>query len=314
RVWRAEVRQREMRQFAILDGLDPRDRDYEQHRAGALSWQEFEHWRKQPPKTPISALVAALVEGDGMPAKPPASDAELLARDPVDPSEAGEEDRHFSALAAIAPDAGPLEEPTSDPSAASARTVAWAADAKPERRVLAAGRDARAMSLVRLEAGERRGIGFYVGPRLVVTTIELGGSSSVIDVTTPGGEAALGLVVHADPYRGLAVVHVPRAGPPVALADRAAAAAGQPVDVLEPIGQGQARLTRAVLRAGAGRAGDAPVLELSAGAAPAAGAPVFLGERVVALVAARAPGREQGVIPIEAVRELLQSDTLAALR
>ena len=37
RIWRSEVRQREMRELAVLEGLDPRDRDYEQHRAGALS-------------------------------------------------------------------------------------------------------------------------------------------------------------------------------------------------------------------------------------------------------------------------------------
>ncbi|MGH6906067.1 MAG: hypothetical protein ACREIR_25385, partial [Geminicoccaceae bacterium] len=49
RIWRTELRQREMRQFAVLEGLDPRDRDYDQHRAGALSWREFEHWQRQPP-------------------------------------------------------------------------------------------------------------------------------------------------------------------------------------------------------------------------------------------------------------------------
>jgi hypothetical protein len=65
RIWRTELRQREMRQFAVLEGLDPRDRDYDQHRAGAFSWREFEHWQRQPPTLPLSALVAALVEADG---------------------------------------------------------------------------------------------------------------------------------------------------------------------------------------------------------------------------------------------------------
>ena len=64
-VWRTQLRQREMRQFAVVERLDPRDRDYEQHRAGAFSWEEFDHWQRQPPQLPVSALVAALVEMPG---------------------------------------------------------------------------------------------------------------------------------------------------------------------------------------------------------------------------------------------------------
>ena len=71
RTWRSEVRQREMRQLFVLEGLDPRDRDYEQHRAGAMSQQEFEHWQRQPPQLPMSALVAALVDQSGTDQGPP---------------------------------------------------------------------------------------------------------------------------------------------------------------------------------------------------------------------------------------------------
>ena len=79
RIWRSEVRQREMRELAVLEGLDPRDRDYEQHRAGALSPEEFEHWQQQPPQLPMSALVAALVEQGGTDAGPRPRDSELIA-------------------------------------------------------------------------------------------------------------------------------------------------------------------------------------------------------------------------------------------
>jgi hypothetical protein len=78
RIWRAQLRQREMRQFSV-EGLDPRDRDYEQHRAGAFSWEEFGHWQGEPPQLPISALVAALVDAGASNIDPQPSGPELVA-------------------------------------------------------------------------------------------------------------------------------------------------------------------------------------------------------------------------------------------
>ena len=183
--------------------------------------------------------------------------------------------------------------------------------------MLAAALDPRVASVVRLEAGSRRGSGFYVRPRLVVTTVDLVGRTSVVDVTTSDGEAVLGLVVHTDPDRGLAVVHVPRAGRPAPLSDAPTSRPGHMVDVLELMGAGQARLTRAALDGGnpTGDGGSALHLRLKAAdAAISAGAPVFLNDRAIALVGARDSGPERDVIPIEAFDELLESEALAALR
>ena len=335
RIWRSQLRQREMRQFSILDGLDPRDRDYEQHRAGAFSWQEFEHWQRQPPQLPMSALVAALIERAGTNERPRSSDSELVAEASptaprVDRSEAVEtESENPSVLpfiAALEPNAGPgtgsarsedqsrviQDIPPSTESRAPRRTEAGV-----ERTVLAAALDPRVASVVRLEAGSRRGSGFYVRPRLVVTTDDLVGRTSVIDVTTSDGETVLGLVVHTDPDRNLAVVHVPRAGRPAPFFDESPLGSGRTVDVLELIGQGQARLTRATLQAGNRMTSGAPALHLDLDAADAAtstGAPVFLNDRAIAVVAARENGPQRNVIPIEALDELLESETLAALR
>jgi hypothetical protein len=82
RIWRTELRQREMRQFFVVEGLDPRDRDYEQHRAGAFSWEEFDHWQSQPPQLPMSALVAALVETGENHEESPTDGSELVADAP----------------------------------------------------------------------------------------------------------------------------------------------------------------------------------------------------------------------------------------
>ena len=124
--------------------------------------------------------------------------------------------------------------------------------------MFAAALDPRTASLVRLETGSHRGSGF-VRPRLVATTADLVGTASMVDVTTSDGEKVLGLVVHTDPARNLAVMHVPRTGRPAVLSQRLALAPGQPVDVLELLGHDRARMTIATLQptaAGGSAGGD----------------------------------------------------------
>jgi hypothetical protein len=328
RTWRSEVRQREMRQLFVLEGLDPRDRDYEQHRAGALSREEFEHWQRQPPQLPLSALVAALVDEGGTHEGRPMLDPELVAEAPPNvPSidwlaaAVGKEENatELPGIMALAPSGGPE---TASMRAQEGALVAQ--DAQPrietrsawqpaaERTVLAAALDARLASVVRLEAGSRRGNGFYVRPRLVVTTADLVGGASVIDVTTSQGEAALGLVVHTDPGRNLALVHVPRAGRPALMSD-VPATSGHLVDVLELIEPGQARLTRSVLQDSNG----APAFRLeldAADAAASAGAPVFLNDRAIALVAGGEGMPEGNLVPIAGLDAVLETGALAAPR
>ena len=60
RIWRAELRQRERRELAVVEGLDPRDRDYEGHSAASLTPDEFERWLDEPPRLQLSAITAAL--------------------------------------------------------------------------------------------------------------------------------------------------------------------------------------------------------------------------------------------------------------
>jgi S1-C subfamily serine protease len=61
--WRAELRQREMRELYLLDGLDPRDQNYEQHRATSITRNGLERWRQEPPPVRLSGVVAALLDG-----------------------------------------------------------------------------------------------------------------------------------------------------------------------------------------------------------------------------------------------------------
>ena len=332
-IWRTELRQHEMRQFAVLEGLDPRDRDYEQQRAGALSWREFEHWQRQPPQLPLSALVAALVEAEGA-GRVAAAEPELFvdATSKIAASDgtarAGTaEPSKLGSAAAIAPAAGP------DPGAmglaagrgAEPPSEASAARWSPEsggplpgpKEPAAATFDPRVASVVRLRAGASRGNGFYVGPRLVVTVADVVGAASVLDVTTSGGEELLGLVVLRDPIRNLAVVHVPRAGPITPLADAPALGPGQMAQVVELTGDGRARVIRAGLGAPplADAGSGAARLELLAGEERAvAGAPVFSDVGAIGLVAPSSGGAAGSIIGIAEVAELLQSEALAALR
>jgi hypothetical protein len=331
-IWRTQLRQREMRQFSVVEGLDPRDRDYEQHRAGAFSWEEFDHWQGQPPQLPVSALIAALVEMQGTEGGSRTAGSELVAAARpsmpptgslyADDATAGEPSA-LPLLAAIEPGAGATR------TGAPVRDVSGSEPLLDSRQgreggagtaatVFAAALDPRMASVVRLETGGRRGGGFYVEPRLVVTAADLVGAASVIDVTTSDGEKVLGLVVHTDPLRNLAVVHVPRTGRPAPLFDRPLLAPADAVDVLELLGGDRARLTLATLQppAAAGDAtGGAGRFELDLAGAPAAmGAPVFLNERAVGLIADQAGGRRRSIVQVDALAELLQSEALAALR
>ncbi len=66
-VWRARLHQSEMRRFQVLEGLDARDRDYQQHRDGSLTRDEFERWCREPPQLRLSTIVTALRDAGSTP-------------------------------------------------------------------------------------------------------------------------------------------------------------------------------------------------------------------------------------------------------
>ena len=167
---------------------------------------------------------------------------------------------------------------------------------------------------MRLETDSHKGSGFYVKPRLIATTADLVGPASMVDVTTSDGEKVLGLVVYTDPARDLAVVHVPRSGRPAVLSRAAALAPGQTVDVLELLGHDRARMTVAPVRQAASEGTtSAAQVELDLAGAPATpGAPVFVNERAVGLIADQ-DGSRRSVMPIDDLATILASEPLAAL-
>jgi hypothetical protein len=141
------------------------------------------------------------------------------------------------------------------------------------------------------------------------------GAGSVIDVTTSDGERVLGLVVLTDPARNLALVHVPRAGPPMPFAGAEAPGSGRTVQVIELGSDGRPRVASAVLGDAAAGLEPARRLDLATGSeVPAAGAPVIRDDRAVGLVADAIGGSSRIVIRIDGLADLLASESLAALR
>jgi hypothetical protein len=58
-------------------------------------------------------------------------------------------------------------------------------------------------------AGGYSGIGFFIGPKIVVTTSRIAGSEdSTLQITMPGGRQISGRVLHSDRWAGLATIEV----------------------------------------------------------------------------------------------------------
>jgi hypothetical protein len=85
-VWRARLHQSEMRRFKVLEGLDARDRDYQQHRDGSLTRDEFERWCREPPQLHLSSMVTALGDAGSAPQALVATAAGLNGGSPSPPT------------------------------------------------------------------------------------------------------------------------------------------------------------------------------------------------------------------------------------
>jgi hypothetical protein len=126
--------------------------------------------------------------------------------------------------------------------------------------------------------------------------------------------------VLTDPISNLALVHVPLAGQPAPLADAPALGPGQAVQVIELASDGRARVVPAVLQASlpgaaSGGSGLGAHLELADGAGRAAtGAPIFRDDGAIGLIADQSGGPGRNVVRAQELKDLLESEALAALR
>jgi hypothetical protein len=320
-VWRTQLHQRERRQFDILDGLDPRDRDFEKYSSTSVSRQDFEHWQNEPPQLGLSVVVAALREAPVAPGPDNVSAAidqlEAPLRSAAAPS------------APVGPSPGPPPEPASDRTAS--HRPAWPAGASdppadledrstppaPAEGVVAEatatgellaeagggrspapgagpavmpGADPRIASIVRVDAGARAGSAVYVRSDLVLTTAELVAGSVVVGVATADRTRVLGLVARADQARNLALVQVARPGPPVAVYDGPPVAVGGPIEGIALAEQagvvvtpGRYRGPAATPRVTGSASAERVQVEVQAPPVQPEALPWFLGDRVIAL-------------------------------
>jgi hypothetical protein len=311
RVWRTEIRQRELREFHLLDGLDPRDSEYVQHHQQAVTRLELERWQQAPPEIAASNLVAALLDGppESGPEPRPETDVALApavadeawppARPdaPPPPPQPGRGPSIGSLVDPdrIAPAAGPAAAP--EATQEDGRAENWLG------RAPAAG-DPRSASVVAIFSDERRGSGFYVHPNFVLTALSLVEDAILIDIRTADGTAVPGLLALSDASLDLALVHVPKPGVPAALAE------GQgPDDSGSLEAFGRVREASSVT-ARARPDGSRLTLETRQSFSPSlAGGPVFDGERVAGMVAAApAPAdRAASAVPVQDLRRFLES-------
>jgi hypothetical protein len=318
RVWRTEIRQRELREFHLLDGLDPRDREYVEHHQHAVTRLGLERWQETPPEVPVSSAIAALLDGPPEDAAEPSLEpAVALAPE----QEAGFAGRvgHASApslqgvLAASPP---PLEDP--DAIAPAAGPAAWldpepadGSNAGGKGRTPAAG-DPRSASVVGIFSDERSGSGFYVHPNFVLTALSLVEDAILIDILTAEGATVPGLLALSDASLDLALVHVPKPGVPAALSQERWLDGSGPVQAF-----GRVRHASFVT-ARARAAGSRLALESGQSLGPSlAGGPIFAGERVAGMVAASpsSAGQAAWAIPAQELRSFLESarEEIAAL-
>ena len=282
-----ELRQRERRELFVLRGLDPRDRDYEQHRSSSMTRAELARWARTPPALRLSSVAIALTEG--APAAEPqlAEIAPAAGPAPAEPISIGPELELWPEDAAMTEDpADPwLEDTFEDPAPRlyelprGLEIAGLEAGPDLDRTADAgsAAADPQAASVVAIRAGSAAGHGFYVREDLVLTTYQLVRATSVVDVTTVDGATVPALVAAVDAGHDLALLQVPRPGPAAALHE-----------------------------------GSAPVPMHPAGASTP-GLPVLVGNQVVGMTTGAAG--TPGIVPIAAVHAFLDSQAalLAAL-
>jgi hypothetical protein len=296
---RTELRQSERREFFVLQGLDPRDRDYEQHRSSSMTRADLARWARTPPALRLSSVAIALTEGpaaeprvaDLAPAAGPAI-PELTDFDQPSGPEPGPrlepEPWPDAAASADGSLAAPLledwvDEPESDaarlaaPGPASYGALDLAGLEPGPDRIVApestfeAARERQAASVVVIRAGRAAGNGFYVRENLILTTYQLVRAISVADVTTADGATVPALVAAVDPIRDLALLQMPRPGPAATLYEGSMLPPMRPLNTSEP------------------------------------GLPVLVDGEVVGMTTAAAGAPGQEVVSIDAIRAFLDS-------
>jgi hypothetical protein len=260
---RTELRQSERREFFVLQGLDPRDRDYEQHRSSSMTRADLARWARTPPALRLSSVAIALTEG-------PAAEKHLADIAPA-AGPAIPEPTDFDQPTGPEPTRGLELEPWPDDPASTDASLAaplledWAHDPESDAvRLSAPGpgsygaldiagleprpaagtvapdstfeapREPQAASVVVVRAGRAAGNGFYVRENLVLTTYQLVRAISVADVTTADGATVPALVAAVDPIRDLALLQVPRPGPAADLYEGSTLQPGRPLGGGEP--------------------------------------------------------------------------------
>ena len=271
--WRVLLKRREVRDLAVMEGLDRQDRHYAEHRENSMTDQEFSQWQTEPPELPLDDMIAGLLDA------PSTSLSDRIAG--ID----RRVDRGARFAADNMLDAAALPKTSSrNPPVSAGRPGVRPSD------VMQRSLDAAQESLVDIVATDHREKGVYVAPTFVLTTSDLVENLGLVDVRDRRGGSVLGLVAAVDRGLGLALIQVPHAGRPVRLVDGPWSMAGR-----LPSG-----VTPAATKVGDGTAADSGVIARSNAGGSAESGPVLDGDYLLGVRA-----RHGFDIPIDDVKTFL---------
>ena len=196
--WQTSLKHREVRDLKVISGLDRQDEDYARHRQESLTRDGLRHWLAETPTLPLVDIASGLLSN------PSSIPLDRLAL--ADSGGEAEESTPF--IDDVAFDAAVLPKhllPDIDQDDVG-KTVTS---------------DGPLTSRVRLIGETMEAEGVFIAPHLILTSSQVVGDRSLIDVRATTGQNVLGLVAAVDHALGLALVQSPSKGQPVAIGKHA---------------------------------------------------------------------------------------------
>jgi hypothetical protein len=208
RSWETALRRREMRQFAVITGLDRQDEDYERLRQEHMSELRFQRWLAETPALEIVDIAAGLLAQ----AREAPLDRLAIAGGEGRGGDADVNTIEEAFDAAVLPSKpqGARFEPASPADASPVPALSDTGAAA----VTAGGAQE---SFIKVLGDRITAEGVFVAPHFILAPSEAVADRGLVDIEDRPGHTALGLVAAIDRGLGLALIQSPRKGRPIAV-------------------------------------------------------------------------------------------------
>lgn len=222
--WQASLKRREHRELFVVTGLDRQDENHARHSENSLTKDGLRQWLAEAPSLPLVDMVAVLQD---RPSSTPIDRLALVDKT-VDPADLGTpaEDVPLTEDVPFAWNAPPKGEAPLAVGGPLAGDALMDAAALPPSFLSDIGHDAMGQSppegsapasRIAIIGETARAEGIYIAPHFILTPSEIIGERGLVDIEDRPGHVALGMVAAVDHGLGLALVHVPSPGRPIAV-------------------------------------------------------------------------------------------------